>query len=87
MRGEIARTGLYTRMFALMLVALRFQLASAPVDPGVIVDWAGLGAVVCALIGVLLRWPFDRVQRFILLGTITDGTLSGVAFFVTLVFD
>lgn len=68
------------------LTATTISLLPEPVGLNLIVSGSGLGAWLMAIFAMSRRWPLERVQRAMLFGTISGGTLAAVALFALLLF-
>lgn len=68
-----------TALFALL--ATEYRLLPEVVDPTIILNAAGLGALFATLVGALLRLDPDRLGRLTLLGTVV-GALGGIILFL-----
>ncbi|MDO8188882.1 hypothetical protein Q5424_23760 [Conexibacter sp. JD483] len=74
-------------MLTMPLLATTTSLLPESIGLSQIASGSGVGAWVLATFAVLRGWPIERVQRMMLLGTITGGTLAAVALSALLLFS
>ena len=74
-------------LLAAAVLATEFRFLPKVIDVTIITNAAGLGALLCTVIGALLGFGPDRLGRLALLGTVAGGLIGTLVFSIGLLND